>query len=217
MQTVTAGSLRNLKTVSPRKEPSQKRSQLMVEKILAATMELIETQNVTDITTSQIARQAGISVGSLYQYFPNKESVFYHLWEGKLDQMYFVVVEFDKEPNRSLPRSEFFEQLLHQLQRAEEDVAMNSAAFGLIVSTHPELQELNKQHSDRMADLFAKFFQRYGCRWSKPRLKKFSTFLCQMNASAWYYGDAVGFSFPLTQHLGFVATHALIEECFNES
>ncbi len=56
---------------SPRKQPQQERSRATVEKILAAGAQVLAEEGLT-ATTDRIARRAGVSVGSLYQYFPNK-------------------------------------------------------------------------------------------------------------------------------------------------
>ena len=71
------------KRLSARKKPTQHRSQKMVERILDATRELLEESdgvNSSRITTKHIATKAGISVGSLYQYFPNMEAILYEIY-----------------------------------------------------------------------------------------------------------------------------------------
>jgi AcrR family transcriptional regulator len=61
--------------LSPRKQPSQERSRATVEVILAAATRVLCKHGYDGATTNQIAEQAGVSVGSLYQYFPNKEAI----------------------------------------------------------------------------------------------------------------------------------------------
>lgn len=58
-----------------RKEPRQERSRLMVERILEATRLLLVEEGYERATTNRIASRAGISPGSFYQYFPDKEAV----------------------------------------------------------------------------------------------------------------------------------------------
>lgn len=59
-------------TIKARKKPRQKRSQAMVEKILSKTKDLLVRDGLRSLTTNRVADAAQISVGSLYQYFPNK-------------------------------------------------------------------------------------------------------------------------------------------------
>ena len=63
-----------------RRSPRQERSRAKVEAILAAVEE-IAADDLGDLTTSIIAERAGISVGSLYQYFENREDIVDRLLE----------------------------------------------------------------------------------------------------------------------------------------
>lgn len=59
----------------PRKLPRQRRSRATVEAILDAAAEALVRHGFNGATTSVIAQRAGVSVGTLYQYFPNREAV----------------------------------------------------------------------------------------------------------------------------------------------
>ncbi len=59
----------------PRKRPSQDRSKVTVEAVFEATLQVLERDGYARLTTTRIAERAGISVGSLYQYFPNKRTL----------------------------------------------------------------------------------------------------------------------------------------------
>lgn len=70
-----------------RRAPVQERSQRRVRSILDATAELLAEVGYEHVTTSAIAARAGISVGSLYQFFANKEAVMQGLAELYLDEL----------------------------------------------------------------------------------------------------------------------------------
>lgn len=59
----------------PRKSPVQARSAATVEAILEAAARILESEGLEGYTTNAIAKRAGVSIGSLYQYFPNKDAV----------------------------------------------------------------------------------------------------------------------------------------------
>lgn len=61
--------------VSPRKFPRQERSRRTVERILDAAARIFHEQGYAGATTNDIADEADVSVGSLYQYFPNKDAL----------------------------------------------------------------------------------------------------------------------------------------------
>ena len=60
---------------NPRKSASQKRSHLTVNALLEATARILVREGFDKASTNRIAEVAGVSVGSLYQYFPSKEAL----------------------------------------------------------------------------------------------------------------------------------------------
>ena len=69
----------------PRKTPIQSRSTATVEAIHEATIQVLVDQGVKHLTTTRVAERAGVSVGTLYQYFPNKQSLLVAVLEAKLN------------------------------------------------------------------------------------------------------------------------------------
>ena len=62
-------------SLNPRKNPQQRRSRVTIDSIFEATIQVLLANGLDQITTIQIAKRAGVSVGSLYQYFPNKRAL----------------------------------------------------------------------------------------------------------------------------------------------
>ncbi len=58
-----------------RRTPSQSRSVATVETILEAVARIVEAESATRFTTNRVAEKAGYSIGTLYSYFPNKQSL----------------------------------------------------------------------------------------------------------------------------------------------
>ena len=65
--------------IKPRRKPAQDRAKLTVDLVLQAAASEIERSGLDKLTTKRIAAAAGLSVGGLYEYFPNKEAVVYAL------------------------------------------------------------------------------------------------------------------------------------------
>lgn len=61
--------------LKPRKAPQQPRSQQTVAALLEAAAQVLETRGMAGFNTNAVALRAGVSIGSLYQYFPSKESL----------------------------------------------------------------------------------------------------------------------------------------------
>ncbi len=64
-----------------RAQPQQKRAENRIESILDATKEMLARMPVDDITTSAVAKEAGIPVGTVYRYFPNIYAVYSAIFE----------------------------------------------------------------------------------------------------------------------------------------
>jgi AcrR family transcriptional regulator len=72
---------------TPRRLPKQDRSRVTVAAILEATTHILVEEGYEKANTNRIAERAGISIGSLYQYFPNKESLIAALMEQHAHEM----------------------------------------------------------------------------------------------------------------------------------
>jgi AcrR family transcriptional regulator len=72
---------------SPRKKPKQDRSRDTVDALLKATVDLLVDEGYERASTNRIALKAGVSIGSLYQYFPNKESLIGELIDRHYQEM----------------------------------------------------------------------------------------------------------------------------------
>lgn len=80
-------------SVPLRKQPVQQRSAKRVEQMLTACASLIDELGYDGVTTTLIAERAGVAVGSLYQFFPDKRAVVQELTKRNLD---FFTTEIDR-------------------------------------------------------------------------------------------------------------------------
>jgi AcrR family transcriptional regulator len=71
--------------LQPRKTPQQERSNASVEAILQATVQVLLKDGSLKLTTTRVAQRAGVSVGTLYQYFPNKSALLQALLKQHLE------------------------------------------------------------------------------------------------------------------------------------
>lgn len=74
-------------SATPRKLPKQARSQVTVQAILTATTHILTEDGYDQLTTNRVAERAGVSIGSLYQYFPNKKALTFALAEHHANEM----------------------------------------------------------------------------------------------------------------------------------
>jgi AcrR family transcriptional regulator len=70
----------------PRKQPLQERAAVTVDAILIAVEQVLERHGLAGLTTNRVAEIAGVSIGTLYQYYPNKEALVRAVQERYLTQ-----------------------------------------------------------------------------------------------------------------------------------
>src|SRR5260221_8873739 len=70
-----------------RKRPVQARSAVTVEAIHEAAIQVLLSHGAERLTTTRVAERAGVSVGTLYQYYPNKRSLLFAVLEGHMDRI----------------------------------------------------------------------------------------------------------------------------------
>jgi AcrR family transcriptional regulator len=82
----------SVQSFSPKKEPTQSRAAATVHAILEGAANILERHGLEGYTTNEIAARAGVSIGSLYQYFPNKDAVTIALIEREMVGMVDEVI-----------------------------------------------------------------------------------------------------------------------------
>lgn len=98
---------------TPRKLPQQDRSKVTVDAILTATARILTSEGYDRATTNRIAELAGVSIGSLYQYFPCKEALVSALVEQHVNTM-METIESSLKELFNAP----IEVVLHELVKA---------------------------------------------------------------------------------------------------
>jgi len=121
-----------LTAFEPRKTPIQARSTVTVEAIFEATIQVLLTHGADRLTTTRVANRAGVSVGTLYQYYPNKRSLLFAVFEDHLDKV-SRAVEVACEDAYRKPMSQMIRQVVEayvdaKMQRADISVALYKVA-----------------------------------------------------------------------------------------
>jgi AcrR family transcriptional regulator len=112
--------------ISSRKQPKQSRSTQLVAAILEAAAQVLAKEGAARFTTARVAEKAGVSIGSLYQYFPNKTAILFRLqsdeWRQTHDLLRAILEDVRKPPPQRL------RELVHAFIRSEcEEAAMRVA------------------------------------------------------------------------------------------
>jgi AcrR family transcriptional regulator len=81
------------RSISARKSPRQARSMRLVEDILEGAARVLARRGARHFTTESVAEEAGVSIGSLYQYFPSKEALLFRLQTDEWHETWSVLDE----------------------------------------------------------------------------------------------------------------------------
>ncbi|MBR0712829.1 TetR family transcriptional regulator [Bradyrhizobium liaoningense] len=113
--------------IASRKQPKQARSTELVATILEAAIQVLAKEGATRFTTARVAEKAGVSVGSLYQYFPNKAAILFRLqsdeWRQTTEMLRGILEDVSKPPPERL------RTLVHAFIRSECDEATMRGAL----------------------------------------------------------------------------------------
>jgi AcrR family transcriptional regulator len=149
----------SIRALSPRSTPIQKRALARREQILAATAVLLEEVGQDDLTTILVAKRVGVSVGTLYHYFPNKYAILYALAEQWLGEWNLALLELEAHKIESISLKKFVEKLLDRTLLVYKNqsgiLPLVQAMFGV-----PELKELDRQHDELIIASMARMFKR---------------------------------------------------------
>jgi len=126
-----------VKKTSFRREPAQQRALVTVEAMLDAVVKLLKRGGASSITTNRIAETAGVSIGSVYQYFPNKRAIFIALHERHIGQVDRVI-----------------QRKITENAEASFEMLVTSLVDGMIEAhaVDPELSELLQSEVPHRAD-----------------------------------------------------------------
>jgi AcrR family transcriptional regulator len=117
--------------ISSRKQPKQARSTELVSAILEAAIQVLAKEGAHRFTTARVAEKAGVSVGSLYQYFPNKAAILFRLqsdeWRQTSDMLRDILEESGTPPLERV-RTLVLAFVRSECDEAEMRVALDDAA-----------------------------------------------------------------------------------------
>jgi len=113
--------------ISPRKQPQQARSSGLVAAILQAATQVLAREGAQRFTVARVAEKAGVSVGSVYQYFPNKAAILFRLqsdeWRHTTELLRAIFEDVSQSPLERL------RTLVHVFLQSECDEAMVRVAL----------------------------------------------------------------------------------------
>jgi len=138
----------NKTALKPRKSPVQARSTATIEVLHEATIQVLLKEGIVKCNTTRIAERAGVSVGSIYQYYPNRDSLLAAVLQRHLDSVAEKIEElclkYEKTSIRTLISALVDEIILAKLSNPEESKALYA------ISGERGGLDLSKRMNERM-------------------------------------------------------------------
>jgi AcrR family transcriptional regulator len=139
--------MESTRRLTPRRDPQQQRSKDRIQLILEVTARLMDEVGFDDLTTILIAKEAGMSVGTLYHYFPNKHSILRAIARNWLDHWDQVILEINALPIETMEMEEVVNILIDTFARVYQKqkgiLHLVRAMFAI-----PELKDLDERHDE---------------------------------------------------------------------
>jgi len=136
--------------LEPRKSPVQARSAASVDAILQATIQVLLRVGKERLTTTRVALRAGVSVGTLYQYFPNKSSLLQAVLKRHLLQVTEAVERACQQQQGETPRQMVTALITTFLQAKMRDAKTSIALYS--VSSDLDAARIVQQMGTRFHD-----------------------------------------------------------------
>jgi len=153
-----------------RRQPVQRRARQTVEAVLDAVVRIVKREGIKAVTTNHVAEVAGVSIGSVYQYFPDKRAIFIALHrrhieeidrmvearlmdhaESSLEELIRAMVEAMIEAHATDPKlyELLFSEVPHRAEGTRDFAVRLHGAFRLAISArvhelqrHPNLDKV---------------------------------------------------------------------------
>lgn len=175
------------KKINILKKPKQKRSIEKVNRILDSAKYLLAFEGVDKLTTNHIAVHSGITVGSIYQYFPNKESIICQIYLDLLDVVKIQISDIrDRASTEHRDISQLIDELIYNIYGLP-DIDINDAnldrELNKAMKLFPELQEIESEHSKIVISLLAEIIENSSFKCEADKAIQMATFLYSLEAS----------------------------------
>jgi AcrR family transcriptional regulator len=185
------------------RRPVQERSQQTVQRILDATLSLLARDGIEGLTTNSVAGEAGLSVASLYRFFPNKQAVIYAAYAEWIDELSVRIATLcddwlailAAQPQRWPEAALALADVLGENRRgARAEYELLRAMF-----SHRALRALDEDHTRTLADRVARLMRAAGATAPDAALSATAAFANEQFTLAAELGGRPG------QHNSFVA------------
>lgn len=149
---------RSAPPLDARRQPAQSQSRETVAKIREAAARIIETEGLPRLNSNRIAEVAGVSVGTLYKFFPNKQAVLASVlaeWNAEVERAQAELARLNPTATLAAKMEDWFR---HMTETSAAHVLVTSK----VLQFYPELQAIDQARRTRAVSLIIDALRRDG-------------------------------------------------------
>lgn len=150
-----------------RRQPTQARSRATVARIRDAAAYIIETEGMARFNSNRIAEVAKVSLGSIYKFFPNKESIInsiLQMWREENERVFQDII-------RIRPTATLIERIQGWFEFIIETEASHILTAAQAIQFYPEMRSLDESYKDPAIGMISEMLRRDGCRLTGDALR----------------------------------------------
>ena len=172
-----------------------------MERILTVTDAIIAADGVGAVSTNRIARETGMSIGAIYQYFPNKEAIVIALYRKALDDAWNRM----QETISGITPAQGYAESAVLIQRRVSGIDRTRHSphiIALSLSGYPGVAAVDLEHGLRVKRWLSDLMVEYGSPWPRERIEALAAFIYAMhNGATWHAGELIGGVTPLLEQI----------------
>ena len=163
-----------------RRQPEQTRARRTKQKILTAAHNILIRDGVQSLTTRSLAKEAGLSIGSVYQYFPNKQAVLFWVYEKRMNERLaiFDSVWMQRDVDESV--EETFFRYLESLREARMWSKLD-LELGYAEERDEELRKYTENFHKELSCRYVRAWKDAGSTWTEDSLFLLARFLHELD------------------------------------
>ncbi len=164
--------------IEVRKVPKQARAKRKVAHIIDVASSVLVDEGWKHFSTNRVAKAAEVNIASLYQYFPNKEALVYAINRKMLDEVLLQMHEYETRLDQ-FSYATLHHTIVSDLQNDERHIRLVRELDHALFE-NPDLQAMEKDHEEGIAQFYRRVLSHYGSNWPEPRLLNTGRLLYQM-------------------------------------
>ena len=163
-----------------RRAPQQKRSEKRINQIQEVTARLLAKVGLDDLTTVLVARELGISVGSVYHYYPNKFAILHAVGERWLEEMTAILETVESWDLVTMGIDGFVDQYCDEmLSIYRQQIAVLPLVQAMFAM--PELRKLDERHDEEIINCLMEVSRRLGIGRNDDELNRIGRVMLEIS------------------------------------